>query len=416
MKSNILWMMLLAGAAVAQPPRNPRPAPPATGTGAIGGLTPAERGLFERGRIAFGDTEGVADGIGPRFNLDSCVGCHAHPSIGGTSPAINPQIAAASRLGAQNLIPPFIRADGPVRVVRFRQTPDGRPDGGVHSLFVISGRSDAPAGCRIAQPDFSRTANLTFRIPTPVFGGGLIESIPDSTLRANLARANAFGIQGRLNTNGNDGTVTRFGWKAQNKSLAIFSGEAYNVEMGVTNELFPQERDEDPACSVNATPEDHTNAENGAHGDAALFTFFMRFLAPPAAGQPTAATERGRALFDAVGCAACHTPVLRTGRSSTAALSNRDVALYSDLALHRMGQALDDGITQGDARGQDWRTAPLWGLGSRLFFLHDGRTRDLNEAIRLHDSPGSEARQVIQNYQALTPAQREDLLAFLRSL
>ena len=81
-----------------------------------------------------------------------------------------------------------------------------------------------------------------------------------------------------------------------------------------------------------------------------------------------------------------------------------------------MGQALNDGVAQGDARGDDWRTAPLWGLRQRLFFLHDGRTRDLTEAIRLHDSPGSEARQVVGNFNALTPQQQQELLAFLRSL
>ena len=97
-------------------------------------------------------------------------------------------------------------------------------------------------------------------------------------------------------------------------------------------------------------------------------------------------------------------------------MQDQDVRLYSDLAIHRVGQALADGITQGDAQSQDWRTAPLWGLGQRLFFLHDGRTRDLTEAIRMHDSPGSEARTVIQNFNALTPEERQNLLAFLRSL
>ena len=112
----------------------------------------------------------------------------------------------------------------------------------------------------------------------------------------------------------------------------------------------------------------------------------------------------------------CHTPTLRTGASSTAALANNDVNLYSDLAIHRMGAALDDEVTQGGALGQDWRTAPLWGLGGRLFFLHDGRTRDLNQAIQLHASPGSEANQVTGNYNGLTPQQRQDLIDFLLSL
>jgi CxxC motif-containing protein (DUF1111 family) len=188
----------------------------------------------------------------------------------------------------------------------------------------------------------------------------------------------------------------------------LFSGEAYNVEIGVTNELFPQEREEDPKCATNNLPE--------SRSDIAAQSDFMRFLAPPPAAQPTDTTTRGAALFRQIGCAVCHTPSMITGNSATQALSGQTVSLYSDLALHRMGQALDDGITQGNAQGQDWRTAPLWGLGDRIFFLHDGRTKDLLEAIRFHDSPGSEAHQVIVNYNALTTDQKQDLLNFLRSL
>ncbi|MEZ5356496.1 MAG: di-heme oxidoredictase family protein [Bryobacteraceae bacterium] len=419
-----------------QPPAQPAAQPPAaageraadpgvrTGPSLAGaplpGLTSGERAIFEQGKIAFDEVDGVDEGLGPRFNLDSCGGCHSAPSTGGTSPALNPQIAAATKLGALNRVPPFLDANGPVRVVRFRRTPDGRPDGGVHALFVITGRSDAPGGCRIQQPDFAQPGNIVFRIPTPVFGLGLIEAIPDSTLRANLAanaaRRDALGIHGRFNTNGNDGTITRFGWKAQNKSLQIFSGEAYNVEVGVTNELFPQEREEDPACSITAPVEDRADHDRGSFADVELFTQFMRLLDAPRTAPSNASIERGRQLFDATGCAACHTPLLRTGRSSVAALNQKDVRLYSDLALHDMGGALNDGIAQGGARGGDWRTAPLWGLSQRLFFLHDGRARNLVDAILMHDSRGSEASAVIANYNGLALAQQQDLLAFLRSL
>ena len=158
----------------------------------------------------------------------------------------------AKKERANNDIPSFIKRDGPVREARFKSNPDGTPDGGVHALFTIAGRTDAP-GCFLQQPDF-RTAvarqNVVFRIPTPLFGAGLIEAIDDDTILANMqthsAVKQALGIRGRANrtsgrpsTSGNAGTVTRFGWKAQNKSLEIFSGEAYNVEQGITNELFP---------------------------------------------------------------------------------------------------------------------------------------------------------------------------------
>jgi len=384
------------------------------------GISTPELNYFNEGKEAFDQVERVEDGLGPRFNLDGCGGCHSHPVTGGASPPINPQIAMAGKEGAINHVPAFLREDGPIRVVRFRRRPDGTPDGGVHSLFVISGRADAPPGCKIEQPDFSRLENLSFRVPTPVFGLGLIESIPDSGIRDNLdanrQQKRLLGINGRLNTNANDGTVTRFGWKAQNKSLAIFSGEAYNVEVGVTNELFPQEREESSGCLTKASPEDHMDAESGKPGDTQLFTMFMRYLAAPTPVVSSPGISRGRDLFASTGCALCHTPSLRTGSSESPALHMRDVPLYSDLALHRMGQGLDDGIAQGLAQGQDWRTAPLWGLGDRIFLLHDGRTRDLAEAIRLHDSPGSEARGVVANYTALPDDQRQDLLNFLRSL
>lgn len=107
---------------------------------------------------------------------------------------------------------------------------------------------------------------------------------------------------------------------------------------------------------------------------------------------------------------------MQSGNAGSAALSNKPVNLYSDLALHNMGRGLNDGITEGLARGGDWRTAPLWGLGQRLFFLHDGRAADLATAVAAHSSPGSEADQVISNYNALSADAKQDLLNFLHSL
>ncbi len=400
-------------------PRQPQPGVPPAGQ-PIRGLSAGDLQTFMNGRNAFAEPETVATGLGPRFNLESCAGCHANPAIGGSSPAVNPQLAAAASHGASNQVPPFIQASGPVIVVRFKQAPNGQPDGGVHDLFVITGRTDAPAACAIAQPDVSNVNNLSFRIPTPVFGLGLIEAIPDFALRSNLAAnapaKQAMGIQGRFNLSANDGTITRYGWKAQNKSLLMFAGEAYNVEMGVTNELFPQEREDDPTCATNALPEDRPNLATGQPPDLPGFEMFMRFLAPPQPAPANPSVSNGAALFESAGCALCHTATLQSGQSAFDGLSNQTVNLYSDLAIHRMGQALNDGITQGQANGQDWRTAPLWGLGDRIFLLHDGRTTDLAQAIQLHDSPGSEAHQVIQRYQQLTPDQKQDLLNFLRSL
>jgi CxxC motif-containing protein (DUF1111 family) len=398
----------------------------------LSGLTTGQLSYFQNGQTAFSETiyvnnapSGSDNGLGPRFNSNSCISCHAFPAVGGTSPPVNPQIAAATAMGARNHVPSFLSPTGPVREVRFKTKPDGTPDGGVHGLFVISGRSDAQ-GCSIQQEDFSNAANLSFRIPTPTFGAGLIEAIQDSTLRSNLA-ANAalkaaLGITGKLNTSGNDGTVTRFGWKAQNKSLEIFAGEAYNVESGVTNRLFPQERDETPGCQYNALPEDNINFDTGESDDLILFSSFMSFLAPPDRGPITASVTNGANVFKTTGCVLCHTPSLTTGQSNVAALNQQTANLYSDVAVHGMGPALADSIQQGAAAGDEFRTAPLWGLGQRLFFLHDGRTADLLQAIRAHASdgnnqfPASEANGVIRRFLQLSNSDTQDLLNFLRSL
>jgi CxxC motif-containing protein (DUF1111 family) len=370
-------------------------------------------------------------GLGPSFNMNSCAGCHAFPAVGGTSPAANPQVAVASLHGADNSIPSFIDIDGPIREARFKKNADGSPDGGVHDLFTIKGRSDA-GGCQIPQTDFRSQLdrnNVIFRIPTPTFGAGLIEAVEDVTILANknsnLGPKGAFGISGRENRSGNDGTITRFGWKAQNKSLLIFAGEAYHVEQGVTNEAFPNPRETAPGCDAPGLghPEDHTDLATGNSGDVEQFALFMRMLAPPTPvtsygnGSATPSSiQRGHDFFVQIGCVYCHTETLKTGPSSIAALSNTDARLFSDLLVHNMGSGLADGVSQGAAGPDEFRTAPLWGLGKRIFFLHDGRTSDLVRAIKEHSSPGSEANTSVDFFNRLNDPNAQDVLNFLRSL
>lgn len=329
---------------------------------------------------------------------------------------------------------PFSESLGVYTQLKFN--PDKSPDGNVHNLYVITGRLDA-GNCAIRQPNFDKAAfnnNLVFRIPTPLFGSGLIQEIPDSTILANknfnLKTKQALGIIGKANygnaiggnenRNGNDGTMTRFGWKAQNKSLQIFAGEAYNVEQGVTNEIFQNKRDETPGCVFNGIPEDHVDYEAQTPTEAmsavAGFTHFMRFLAPPTPKKLTHSAQHGSDLFSNIGCALCHTPSMQTGLSSSNALSNQQVNLYSDLLVHHMGEGLNDGITQGNAGLDEFRTAPLWGVGQRLFFLHDGRTKSLKKAIHAHSSPHSEANKVIDNFKKLTEQDQSDIIEFLKSL
>jgi CxxC motif-containing protein (DUF1111 family) len=432
---------------------------PAGAGGPIAGLTADQLAFFNAAKEVFQEVADVAGGLGPRFNMNSCAGCHAQPDVGGSSPATNPQVAVATLNGAANGVPDFITADGPVREARFVTNPDGTPDGGVHDLFVITGRGDAPGGCNITQPNFQAAElvnNVIFRIPTPTFGAGLVENVPDSALVAGLSRHSNFktslGISGRLNRSGNDGTVTRFGWKAQNKSLLIFAGEAYNVEQGITNENFPNERGEpvDPnlaACATNGTPEDPTkitptgtpsgSKASDYSSDIVNFAGFMRFLAAPTpASSPTAAADvvnvsltssssstsvaRGRQVFLNVGCQACHATSFTTASSayttSNTGLNQVTFSPLSDFALHDMGVGLADDVSQGAATGDEFRTAPLWGLGQRIFFLHDGRTKDLVVAIQQHSSTGSEASVVINHYNMLSNSDKQALLNYLRSL
>ena len=450
----------------AQQDPGPRPGPAAAG-GAYPTLNANEQAYFEQAFQRFQEVDAVqgpSSGLGPTFNGNSCAMCHSQPFFGGSGPGLsspqnpvpNPQVALAGLAGATNFVPSFITSNGPVREARFIQNADGSLDGGVHGLFTIAGRSDAP-GCTLAQPNFPQQLaanNVIFRIPTPTFGLGLVENTPDAVLQsilASTAQARArLGIGGSFNTSGNDGTITRFGWKAQNKSLLMFAGEAYNVEIGISNELFPNKRSAVAGCVFNPTPDDASNILNEnsyssyynttlgtvseMSSDIVNFAVFSRLSAPPAPAAPTLSTQNGSALFNKIGCALCHSPSLTSGASIYTGMGVVTYNPYSDFALHHMGPNLADGINQGAAGPDQFRTAPLWGVGQRLFFMHDGRTSDLLQAIKEHGDSGncqdqhfrfggqqqgcggSEADGVIRNFKALSPSQVQDLLNFLRSL
>ena len=430
----------------------------------------------DTGQNPFLQTMTNSAGLGARFNADQCMACHSQPAIGGSGgflvpnpqdppnarrPPENPMFdLIPHRRGMRNTVPSFITQYGPIREVRFIRKPDGTPDGGVHQLFTIVGRTDDSTipQCTadiLPQPDFEtqlRNRNLSFRIPLQMFGLGLIDSIQDIEILAHhdvTAGIRApLGIQGVPNRSGNDGTITRFGWKAQNKSLTMFSGEAYNVEMGVTNELFPQAVEELPACNGpnKNHPNDSTRVDtndsrnqsfnNPIHllADWMQFTLFMRFLDGPKPVPFSLSAQRGQQLFGTdvnhpgIGCFACHTPQMMTAAHvESESLESKQVKLFSDLLLHHMGNGLADNITQGAAQGDMFRTTPLWGVGQRFFFLHDGRTNNLLEAILAHRSgdqggnnqggyPPSEANSVINRFQALPVMDKQAILDFLRSL
>jgi CxxC motif-containing protein (DUF1111 family) len=456
-------VLFLAGMAFAQTDPGVQSANRNTGATIITSDPNGFLSFFEDGKARFQEVEAVSgganNGLGPRFNSNSCSSCHAQPALGGSGAAVNPQFAfAGSSVAPKDSTPYFITANGPTREARFPFffNPNGtvntsNPNGGVEDLFTVSGRGDA-GSCSLQQPSFNAAGqanDIIFRIPTPTFGAGLIENLDDSTLLKNQATNlnNNFGVAGTFNHNGNDGTISRFGWKAQNKSLHIFTGEAYNVEMGITNELFTQDRPlpgEDgnggsgltglPSNCLNLSgkgyPEDISNPNSSPNAavldDVSAFANFMRFLAPPPTGgvvlngqqvsSQTIAT--GSALFVSVGCASCHNPMPGTTQVSNfvPALSNAPVPAYSDIEIHHMGSGLADNVSQGGAGGDQFRTAPLWGLGQRIFLLHDGRTTDLNAAIQAHQGNGSEATTVEENFDNLSRTQQQEILDFLRSL
>lgn len=497
---------------VDQPPAPPQN-PPAAGAGNVVGPGPLAGMWFQSINVfeAVASVQGSAGvssepivGLGPAFNSNSCVSCHSAPAVGGTSPGSvsiltgpnthtvfnmplvpefqgNPELAAAGDQGGSNLNPTFpsgssftglgfqdVPVNGPVIEVRiinglaasgnsFAVQPNG-----VGELFTIQGRGDA-SGCTISQLDFGALGpkSIAFRIPTPTFGLGLVEATPDATLLANSppGQTTTLGVvEGNFNRNGNDGTITRFGWKAQNKSLLIFAGEASNVEMGVTNELFPNEKTTASGanCPTNTSPagnqpEDEillttfpantgaaniasvtsSNAQNNAvfmrmNGAPSQCDAFIGLTQNPYGTTGPAVCEplgtnvlNGQSLFNQIGCNQCHTPTLVSGLSQNSSLSNQTFHPYSDFALHTMGDGDADGITQGAAGSDQFRTAPLWGLGQRIFFFHDGRATDLLNAIKDHclsSASTSEACGSVNNFSNLTDAQQQNIIYFLRSL
>jgi CxxC motif-containing protein (DUF1111 family) len=441
--------------------------------GALPGLNTDELNFFFNARDRFQEVDSVngtvADhdaglpspetgaGLGPSFNGNACAQCHVFPAVGGTSPPVtSPQVTLATLDGAKNTVPPFVANGGPVREARFVNDAAGNPDGGVHDLFVITGRTDATnqpnantgtnTTCTVAQTNFPNQIaanNVIFRIPTPTFGIGMIENVGELTLAADAAAAGTgaanLGITaGNFNHSGNDGTITRFGWKAQNKSLLVFAGEAYNVEQGVTNDNFGNERTEQfqdgfqndsnasiTNCLFNATPEDATALENTRNtnspasdfsSDIVNFAAAMRLSAPPTPAPATASTIAGFLAFENIGCGICHVPTHTTSASIFTNQSQVKVNTFSDFALHDMGSVLQDRVSQGNADGNEFRSAPLFGVGQRAFFLHDGRTNNLVTAIEDHASTGSEANEVIQDFNQLPAQQQQNIINFLRSL
>lgn len=359
---------------------------------ALPGLSTEDLALFEAGRADFLEVEGPADGLGPAFNGRSCAECHSVPAIGGIG---NQSVTRAGRTVQGR----FVEPDGGSLIHRF-----SLPD---HTCQPL-----VPANASV----------VATRIPLAIFGDGLIEAIPDATIQAlaDGAGSNPDGIRGRVAMVRDPASglrrVGRFGWKAQQATLLGFAGDAYLFEMGITNDLFPNEAASGipanvlAACDGVADPEDRADSVTGRRG-IDNFANFMRLLAPPARLPGSDASARGEELFQAIGCAACHRPVMQTGPSATPALDRRPVGLYSDLLLHDIGTG--DGIAQGAAGPNEMRTPPLWGLRLRKQLLHDGSALNLEQAIALH---GGTAARVRERFRSLPARDQQSVLEFLGTL
>ncbi len=361
--------------------------PPAFGD-SLPGLTPSQRAAFADGLAEFTQVEAVEDGLGPVFNEASCAACHSVPVVGGGSARLETRFGTLTN----GQFDPLAQLGG--SLIQDHAIEGFLPESVPADATIVAGR---------------RT--------TPLFGLGLVDAVPDGDfflIAAEEAQRND-GTAGRVHIVPDlvhGGTaVGKFGWKAQVPNLKQFAADAYLNEMGITNPLFPAENCPSGDCQYLM---DH-NPAPGLNDDGqgvVQFTDFMTMLDAPPRALGRGRAEAGEKVFNDIGCSSCHLPTLKSGRSDIPALRNRPFHPYSDFLLHDMG-SLGDGIVQGDAKGSEIRTAPLWGLRMITTFLHDGRASTLEQAILANEGQGRAAR---QRFSALDAKKRADLLEFLKSL
>lgn len=356
-------------------------------------LSASDSARFFAGKALFNKIFTPGEGLGPAFNENQCSACHTVPAIGGTTGF--ERVVKATRYhgpGACDLL-----SDEGGENVRKKTTPRLRAHG-------VTGES------------IPSSATETGRfLPPFLFGLGLIEAIPDEKIAA-LADPDdrdGDGISGRA-ARGPDGRLMRFGRKADHATIEDFTRSALLLEMGLTTRSSDRDlvNGAAPPAGVDPAPEPEVDAAT-----VDLLTDFVRFLAPLGSARPHSRAfadtlERGRRLFNQLGCTSCHTPAMRTGSHENAALSHKTLTLYSDLLLHDMGPRLAN-VCAFDAAPQELRTTPLMGLQHREFFMHDGRAMDLRDAILAH---GGEAQAARDAFGRLGWLRQEYLVIFLRSL
>jgi len=384
----VLWVALFAVHATGQTQTSPSGGP-------LTGITPTEFSEFRLGLDDFTEVETAEEGLGPAYNGTSCAVCHNVPTIGGGGVILELRAGYRDSAGAHTGLNPA----------------------GDTLIHLLSTPAHA---CQVQMPD--DVTVIARRAPIPLFGAGLVEAIPDETLLAleDPVDRDRDGVSGRaaivVDIASGQRRVGRFGWKAQHATLLAFGADAYRNEMGITNDLFPQESAfgisvaQMRSCDPFPDPEDKRDPHTGRRG-IDNFESFMRFLAPVSRSHVDDTTLAGERLFAAIGCAACHVRRLTTGPSAHPAFNRRSIDLFSDLLLHDVGTG--DDIQQAAAEPGEIRTPALWGLRFRRPFLHDGSAVTIADAVERHAGEADLAR---RGFQRLTPDDRMRLLAFLRSL
>jgi len=370
---------LLACAKPPSPPQLDDPLP---------GLSEDELARFDEGEEIFEGTFTAEQGLGPLFNAEGCAVCHSEPTDGGAGATSEVHV---SGIGAEGVCDSLLDLGGPV--IQQRVTP------ALEAAGVTS------------EPVPGEATSQATRTTPDVFGFGLLDAIPDATIwaLADPDDRDGDGVSGRVHVLPG-GHVGRFGRKAAGASLGAFNAGAFRIEMGMTSSGEPFENTlagaplpdgVDPAADPELTDEEIARVND-----------YVRFLAPPAPAQMDFHARKGRRVFADIGCATCHVPSLRTGDHEVRALARKEIAAYTDLLLHDMGPDLAD-ICMGDASPSEFRTEPLMGLRHMQRFLHDGRATTVSGAILAH---GGEATRARTEFEGLSERDRDDLLAFLRTL
>lgn len=376
------------------------------------------------------------DGLGPTFNRMSCAACHFKDGRGRPPRSLDePMKSMLVRLSVTD--PDGTTAPHPAYGGQLNDRGiHGVPAEGKAQIFYDEIKGEYPDGTpytlrkpnykfiEMAFGELGDNALFSPRVAPAVHGMGLLDAIPEETIlkRADPDDTDGDGISGRPNyvwdVINDKKSLGRYGWKANVATLDEQDAGAALGDMGITTSLFPDENCPPAQKECAAAPKGDTVDMSDKQLE--KMTFYVSTLAVPARRDlENPAVIAGARLFERAKCTTCHTPKTKTGSYKIEALANQEIQPFTDLLLHDMGDALADNRPDGEATGNEWRTPPLWGIGlvktvnKHTNFLHDGRARNLEEAILWH---GGEAEKSKQVFKAMKKEEREALITFLNSL